>query len=237
MAELELTSTDLAQVRFVTSRVQDLAMSVRVLHHDTTGLHRTWVRQARERLATRPDPDIRLLLADIAQRSARLARVGIAQLLTELSPRVSLGESAVLQVEGNCLDQKRVPGGRGLLLHPSIFAMPRGVIGLRQPITPTVIYPALGAGNLWAADEIEAEQALDDVVGRTRAQLLRATGTPRSTTELASTLSLSAGTVSEHLALLRRAGLVTSSRDGRAVLYRRTTLADVLLQRSAPGLA
>ena len=51
---------------------------------------------------------------------------------------------------------------------------------------------------------------------------------PRSTTELAGRLSLSAATTSHHLGALRDAGLVTGRREGRAVLYVRTPLGDAL---------
>jgi DNA-binding transcriptional ArsR family regulator len=51
---------------------------------------------------------------------------------------------------------------------------------------------------------------------------------PRSTTELSRRLSLSPATASHHLAALRAAGLVSTERDGRSVLYARTSLGDTL---------
>jgi DNA-binding transcriptional ArsR family regulator len=51
---------------------------------------------------------------------------------------------------------------------------------------------------------------------------------PRSTTELAQRLALSAASVSQHLAVLRGAGLVDASRVGRVVLYARTPRGDGL---------
>jgi DNA-binding transcriptional ArsR family regulator len=56
---------------------------------------------------------------------------------------------------------------------------------------------------------------------------------PRSTTELSERLALSPATASHHLATLRDAGLVTSSRDGRSVLYARTSLGDALVSSRA----
>jgi DNA-binding transcriptional ArsR family regulator len=50
-----------------------------------------------------------------------------------------------------------------------------------------------------------------------------------STSQLATALALSAPTLSAHLQALRRAGIVTSRREGRAVLYARTALGDQLL--------
>ncbi|MFI6675531.1 ArsR/SmtB family transcription factor [Kribbella sp. NPDC050470] len=70
------------------------------------------------------------------------------------------------------------------------------------------------------------------VLGRSRAELLNQLGSPRSTTELAARTGLTPGGVSQHLSALRAAGLVTSHRSGRLVLYARTALAEALLQVS-----
>jgi DNA-binding transcriptional ArsR family regulator len=52
---------------------------------------------------------------------------------------------------------------------------------------------------------------------------------PRTTTELARRLGMSPGGVSQHLAALRDAGLVSAQRNGRSVLYCRSPLADELV--------
>jgi DNA-binding transcriptional ArsR family regulator len=70
--------------------------------------------------------------------------------------------------------------------------------------------------------------ALGDLVGRSRARLLGALDNPTSTTALARATSLATGAVGDHLAVLRRAGLVDGTRAGRSVLYRRTALGDAL---------
>jgi DNA-binding transcriptional ArsR family regulator len=67
------------------------------------------------------------------------------------------------------------------------------------------------------------------LVGRSRATILAQLDVPRSTTSLATRLELSAGTVSEHLAVLTQARLLTARRDGRRVLYARTQLGARLL--------
>ena len=56
------------------------------------------------------------------------------------------------------------------------------------------------------------------LVGRTRASLLTTLGLPRTTTQLASQLALSPPAVSQHLKVLKEAGLVTGRRRGRMVL-------------------
>jgi len=55
---------------------------------------------------------------------------------------------------------------------------------------------------------------------------------PRSTTELARALDLSPGSVSQHLSVLRDAGLVHGHRVGRAVLYLRSPTGESLVQES-----
>ena len=59
--------------------------------------------------------------------------------------------------------------------------------------------------------------------------LLATLGLPRTTTQLAAELRLSAAAVSEHLRILKDAALVTTRRCGRMVFYQRTTTATALL--------
>jgi DNA-binding transcriptional ArsR family regulator len=88
------------------------------------------------------------------------------------------------------------------------------------PWQPTLVYPARGLASPWQASR-RVDAALGAVVGRTRATLLAALDAPRSTTELASALGLSAGGVSAHLTALRNGELVSSTRHGHSVLYAR----------------
>jgi DNA-binding transcriptional ArsR family regulator len=79
---------------------------------------------------------------------------------------------------------------------------------------------------------------LERLVGRTRATLLTALDSPRSTTELAGELGLTPGGVSQHLGVLRDAGLVCGRRVARSVLYLRSPEGDVLFEAAgAPGEA
>jgi DNA-binding transcriptional ArsR family regulator len=52
---------------------------------------------------------------------------------------------------------------------------------------------------------------------------------PASTSQLVAQLSMTLGGVGDHLAVLRRAGLVSRTRSGRSVLYSRTALGDALI--------
>lgn len=117
--------------------------------------------------------------------------------------------------------------GRGLLLVPSAFAATRPFVSDRHPWLPALIYPARGVATLWQQVDT-APEALARLIGRTRAAILADLAAPRSTTELSDRLSLSPAAASHHLSTLRDAGLLSTRREGRSVLYVRTALGDTL---------
>ncbi|MFI6729422.1 DUF5937 family protein [Streptomyces atratus] len=172
-----------------------------------------------------PDwPRLRALLeADIAYHSRRLAEVGFARLLGELSPQLSWTDST-LSLIGMKGRHSRVLGGQGLVLMPSVFAWPNVVSGYEPPWQPAVIYPARGIGSLWTAPADRTPQTLARLLGRARADVLCALDEPAGTSTLAHRLGLALSSVSEHLSVLRAAGLLTSRRYGHQVLYERTPL-------------
>ena len=123
--------------------------------------------------------------------------------------------------------------GRGLQLVPSVFVWPRIGAMFDPPWQPTVIYPPRGVGDLWTpAGAAPGPGRSATCVGRRRARILTALSDEASTSELARRLAASPAGVSEHLGVLRRAGLVRARRDGRSVLYSRTAVGDAL---TAPG--
>lgn len=104
---------------------------------------------------------------------------------------------------------------------------------LDAPSQPTLVYLARGLVLLRQASR-HVDGALGAVVGPIRATVLAAPDAPRSTTEIASAIDLSAGCVSAHLTALQNAGLVSSSRDGHPVLYARTLSRPARRRRTAP---
>ena len=94
---------------------------------------------------------------------------------------------------------------------------------------PTIVYPARGAATLWEPGRAAAPDALGALLGKVRAAVLMALDRPRSTTDLAHALGVSAGGVSQHLGVLREAGLVHGHRVGRVVLYLRSPSGDGLV--------
>ena len=186
--------------------------------------------EAYHRVAIAPDwQRIQALLRDdIAYRLQALADGGVDQMMRDLHPSVGFAEETlniVKYYEGHA-----DLGGRGLLLVPCAFAWPDVLVRTAQPSVPMVTYSPRGLGRLWEQHPAQAESALSDVLGRTRAALLSQLDLPMSTTQAATQLALSAPTLSVHLQALRAVGLLTSQREGRQVLYSRTELGDRLLE-------
>jgi DNA-binding transcriptional ArsR family regulator len=166
------------------------------------------------------------LEADIAYRGARLAEGGPVAAFGDLHQDV-VWDDGVVEVRRPY--EATVPlGGRGLLLLPAVFAWPRVWAMTDPPWQPTLVYPPRGVGLLWDRPG-EAGDSLADLLGRRRAQLLSELAAPSTTQELARRLGASAAGVSEHLGVLRRAGLVEGRREGRAVRYARTRMGDDLV--------
>ena len=80
-------------------------------------------------------------------------------------------------------------------------------------------YQARGTSALWAPSEDDEADRLDLLLGHGRATVLRALDQPATTTELARRLSYAPSTVSAHLDVLARAGLVDRHRVRRSVFY------------------
>ncbi|WP_034262707.1 ArsR/SmtB family transcription factor [Actinospica robiniae] len=125
--------------------------------------------------------------------------------------------------------------GEGLLLVPSVFVWPGLAVFHEDPWPKTLIYRARGTSVLWerAAPGPDTAAALADLLGRSRARLLLELDTPASTSHLARALTMAPGAVSDHLSVLRTAGLLTRARSGRSVLYWRTSLGDALVAGTA----
>jgi DNA-binding transcriptional ArsR family regulator len=100
------------------------------------------------------------------------------------------------------------------------------------PWQPSLIYPPRGVGDLWAPPRRD-DGALSALLGPRRATILATLDREASTTALSRRLGASAAGVSEHLAVLRGAGLVRARRQGREVLYARTAAGDALLRAPA----
>jgi DNA-binding transcriptional ArsR family regulator len=181
-------------------------------------------------------PRIRAIVeAEVAYRARQLTRGGLAALIADLHPQVELDQDSIrINRPTACGDYDL--GGNGLLLMPCVFAPANAVFGPPPP-GPSLIYRPRGVAALWetATANPPADDPLGALIGRSRAAILRRTDLPRSTSELAGDLGQAVATVSVHLSMLRRCGMITSWRSGRSVLHQRTTLAASVLGGASPG--
>jgi DNA-binding transcriptional ArsR family regulator len=205
-----------------------IADPAQALRRITAGLRSYWQR------AIEPDwPRMRALLQDdLAFRLDELAAGGVDRLFRNLHPSVRFTGDRIEIDRPFCCDGVPLPG-QGLLLVPCVFTWPVALKVTSAPHVPTITYPPLGLGRVWASRPGTEGSPLAELVGRTRAAIVGHLDLPMSTTHLAHQLGVSAPTLSVHLGILRSAGVVGSRRDGKAVLYHRTSLGDQLLTSSA----
>ena len=169
-------------------------------------------------------PEVKAILeADVASRAARLAATGPLAALSDLHTDVCYRQG-VLEIR-RPYEETVDLDGRGVLLIPSVFSWPRVWAMFDPPWQPSIVYTARGTGSLWAPAK-KPPDALSALLGKRRAEIL--TQLPASTQELAQRLNASPGGVSEHLGVLRDAGLIAGRRDGREVRYVRTETGEAL---------
>lgn len=180
-----------------------------------------------------PDwPVLRAILEqDIVHRAGRLAAYGWAEALDGLSRQVRW-RGGMIEVDIPDEGAYRLDGA-GLMFVPTVFS--ELGVALERNWPYTLMYRARGVAALWEGREPREGRvprdgdALARLLGRTRADLLRALAEPATTTWLSARLRVSLGGTGDHLAVLRASGLVTRERSGRSVLYRRTAMGDMLV--------
>ncbi|WP_406482308.1 winged helix-turn-helix domain-containing protein [Streptomyces sp. NBC_01615] len=120
--------------------------------------------------------------------------------------------------------------GRGLLLVPSVFCW-RTPVTLIDPLLPPVLVYPVSRETGWSALAAPADchNALEALLGRTRAAALTALANGCTTGELARRIGVSAPTASQHAAVLRDASLIVSVRMRNRVLHTLTPLGRALL--------
>lgn len=161
-------------------------------------------------------PRLRSVLeGDVLSRARALAMSGPEAVLEELHPRVRW-RSPVIELD-KPFDLHLE--GRTLVLIPLVFA--GGVLLANHKIGGAVGlgYQARGTAELSAPAPEADDPRLDLLLGSGRATVLRALEQPATTTALAARLSYAPSTVSAHLDVLARAGLIDRHRVRRSVFY------------------
>jgi DNA-binding transcriptional ArsR family regulator len=163
--------------------------------------------------------------AELAWRGRLIAERGVQAALSSLHPSISWS-GPVLQIRA-LTDRDMYPRGAGITLLPAMLWTGRAMIGDHPDGSTVIVYPALTPLPLI---DVGAADPVSELLGHTRAAVLRLTCHDHTTTELASELGVSAATVSGHTKTLREAGLIVTSRAGKAVLHSLTPLGGRLLE-------
>ncbi|RZQ59662.1 winged helix-turn-helix domain-containing protein [Amycolatopsis suaedae] len=168
--------------------------------------------------------------ADRAARTRTLATGGVGALLASL-PAVRGWDGETLTVDYPAPRTLRL-AGRGLTLVPSHFCAGSPVTLVDPELPPVLVYPA---SAFRAPVSAPVPAGLVTLLGRTRAESLSALAVARTTSALAGHLGTSVGTASRQAAVLRDAGLITSTRRGGAVVHQVTRLGAALLGGTHPA--
>jgi DNA-binding transcriptional ArsR family regulator len=169
-----------------------------------------------------------ILERDILHRAGILATRGLAEALDDLDPDVYWHPTGQLERRGSPA-KPHILDGAGLWLVPNAFG--GGWLCLDGGRAYALTYAARGTADLRRMPA-PPPQALQQLIGRSRAIVLTALDRPATTTQLAARLGMTVGAVGDHLAVLRNNRLVARARTGRAVLYHRTALANALVNHN-----
>jgi DNA-binding transcriptional ArsR family regulator len=174
------------------------------------GLHAYW-----EVVLADEWPRLRSILeGDVLGRARALALSGPEAVLEELHPRVRW-RRPVIELD-KPFDDLRLEG-RGLVLIPLVYGSGVLLANASRERVFGLGYEARGTAELATPDA--GDGRLDLLLGPGRATVLRALEQPATTTELALRLSYAPSTVSAHLDVLSRAGLIDRHRVRRSVFY------------------
>jgi hypothetical protein len=175
------------------------------------------------------------LHAEHVARLRTLAAGGPDRLLSSLQSQWVRWRPPVLEVLVPA-DYDVPLNGRGIALVPSVFVgqIPSLHQNPNDPgSVPWLVLPPADSGreqrHLWGNPRPRGA-ALAALVGRNRAAVLRTIAEGCSTTELADRVGISLAAASQHASVLRDAGLITTHRQGSAVLHVLTPLGAELLR-------
>lgn len=177
----------------------------------------------------------------LGRERARLTRLitdhGVEAMLNALGP-AARWRPPVLETHYAAGHYEIQLRGRGLTLIPSYFCRYTPVAMADPGLPPVLIYPAPrrthNPGDLARAG---TDDPLPDLLGATRARVLRcvAAATGCTTSELARRSGTSLSSASIHAQVLRRSGLITSTRHANMVIHQLTRLGADLIRHQMPS--
>jgi DNA-binding transcriptional ArsR family regulator len=202
------------------------ATAVAALGTTLRDYHRSAVEPYWDLLRVRVDHDL------IARRQA-LREGGVHALLETFRPMMRW-QPPVLEIPEHPSGRDIHLDGHGLLLIPSYFCWLHPITVFDPTLPQVVVYPVdHDVEWLQTMSEVPDCAALARLLGDTRAAVLRATQSARTTGDLARLLGVSAPAISHHTAVLRDNGLIDSRRVANKVLHTLTPLGATLLHAPA----
>ncbi|MEV5978677.1 DUF5937 family protein [Streptomyces sp. NPDC052114] len=161
------------------------------------------------------------IATDLRLKNDLVKRQGLAAALASVSGAVALSPDGGHIVVDKLQDKATSARDAGVTFVPSVFSSPHLVVVHAPGWQPVVQYPVADEPD--PAEPVPMEtvtQRLEALAHPVRLRLLRTLARgPHTTGELAHTWGLSLPEVSRHLAVLRRAGLLTARREGRYVRH------------------
>lgn len=160
------------------------------------------------------------LATDLRLKNDLLGRHGIGAALASVSGAVTLAPDGDRIVVDKVQDKATAARGAGVTFIPSVFGRPHLVAVHAPGWHPVVQYPVAEPGPAEPVSLETVTLRLEALAHPVRLRLLRTLARgPHTTGELAHFWELSPPEVSRHLAVLRRAGLLTARRQGRYVRH------------------
>jgi DNA-binding transcriptional ArsR family regulator len=163
------------------------------------------------------------MAADLRRRAWTLATHGIGHAFGSLHSKLRWSGDH-LRIDMRYEEESDLTDAE-LVLSPAILGWPRLRVQVCDPGNAVIVYPA-------SAFDVGAHRdapRLATLVGSTRARILAGLDTPSTTTQLSRAYGLAPSTISHHLSVLVKAGMVAKSRRGPVVHYGRTARGDALL--------
>lgn len=166
---------------------------------------------------------------DLAVRTSTLVNEGVGAVLSALHPQANW-RPPVLEVPFPADRDVHLTGG-GLLLVPSFFCWGKPIM-LRNPeLSPVLVYPIEhDLGWTEGARDNRSPRSVAALIGNTRLSVLTVIADGGcTTTQLARRAGVSIASASQHAAVLRDAGLITTTRRGGCVIHATTPVAHALV--------
>lgn len=160
------------------------------------------------------------LTADLRLKHDLRERKGIGAALASVSGAVALAPDGDRIIVDKLQDKATAARGAGVTFIPSVFGRPHLPVVHAPGWQPVVQYPVAEPDPAEPVPLETVTRRLEALAHPVRLRLLRTLARgPHTTGELAHAWELSSPEVSRHLAVLRRAGLLTAQRRGRYVRY------------------